>query len=114
MIPSALHSAAVLAQQCFDGACEAAHVCTTLHVAALSTPLLEQRVVSDTVYPALHVGWHVPPAGNDLVQLPTAPLAGGAEASQFLPHVAAVSTAALEQLVVPDTVYPTLHVGWHV
>ena len=29
-------------------------------------------------------------------------------------HVAAASTAVAEQLVGPDTPYPSLHVNWHV
>jgi hypothetical protein len=32
-------------------------------------------------YPALQVGWHVAPAARELVQVPTAPLVGAAEAS---------------------------------
>ena len=48
------------------------------------------------------------------MQSPTPPFAGGVEASQaFAVHVAAVSVPALHELV-PDRVYPVVHVGWHV
>ena len=72
------------------------------------------ELVPDTVYPLLHVGWHVDPDANELVQSPTPPLVGAADASHaFAEHVAAVKVPALHELV-PDTVYPLLHVGWHV
>ena len=83
------------------------------HVAAVSVPALHE-LVPDTVYPLLHVGWHVDPDANELVHVPTPPLAGAVDASHaFAEHVAAVSVPALHELV-PDTVYPLLHVGWHV
>ena len=50
------------------------------HVAAVSVPRLHEDV-PDTVYPALHVGWHDEPIPRELVQPPTPPFDGGAEAS---------------------------------
>ena len=83
------------------------------HVAAVKIPVLHE-LVPDTVYPALHVGWHVDPLARVLVQSPTPPFVGGVDASHgFGEHVAAVKVPALHELV-PDTVYPELHVGWHV
>jgi hypothetical protein len=62
----------------------------------------------------LHVGWHVDPLASELVQSPAPPFEGAPEASQgFAAHVAVVSVPALQDDV-PDTVYPELHVGWHV
>ena len=55
------------------------------HVAAVSDPAL-QDVVPDTVYPELHVGWHVDPLANELVQSPTAPFVGAVDASQQVVH----------------------------
>ena len=84
-----------------------------MHVAAVSVPSLHEDV-PDTVYPELHVGWHVNPLPREFVQSPASPFVGGAEASHgFTEHVAAVSVPALHEDV-PDTVYPELHVGWHV
>ena len=83
------------------------------HVAAVSVPRLHEDV-PDTVYPLLHVGWHVDPLAIELVQSPAPPFVGAADASQgFAEHVAAVSVPALHEDV-PDTVYPALQVGWHV
>ena len=80
------------------------------HVAAVNVPK-EQELVPDTVYPELHVGWHVDPLARELVQSPTPPFVGAADASHgFAEHVAAVSVPALQDDV-PDTVYPELHVG---
>ena len=51
------------------------------------------------------------PLARELVQSPAPPYAGATEASQtFAEQVAAVSVPALHELV-PDTVYPALHVG---
>ena len=52
------------------------------HVAAVSVPALQDDV-PDTVYPELHVGWHVDPLARELVQSPAAPLVGAADASQY-------------------------------
>ena len=72
-------------------------------VAAVSDPRLQEDV-PDTVYPALHVGWHDDPLTRELVQSPTPPFVGATDASHGLgPHVAAVSDPALHELV-PDTV----------
>ena len=82
------------------------------HVAAVRVPAV-QELVPETVYPELHVGWHVDPLARELVQSPAPPFVGAVDASQgFAEHVAAVSTAVQE--LVPETVYPELHVGWHV
>ena len=71
----------------------------------------EHELVPDTVYPELHVGWHVDPLASELVQSPAPPFAGAADASHaFAEHVAAVSTPKEHELV-PDIVYPELHVG---
>ena len=51
--------------------------------AAVST-LSVHDVAPDTVYPELHVGWHVEPLGRVSVQSPTAPFAGGTAASHAL------------------------------
>ena len=54
------------------------------------------------------------PARQQLVQSPTPPFVGAADASHgFKEHVAAVSVPAVQELV-PETTYPELHVGWHV
>ena len=83
------------------------------HVEAVSVPALQDDV-PDTVYPELHVGWQVDPLARELVQSPTAPFVGAVDASHgFAEHVAAVRVPALQDDV-PDTVYPELHVGWHV
>ena len=96
----------------FAGAADALHGFAE-HVAAVNVPK-EQDDVPDTVYPELHVGWHVDPLARELVQSPAAPFVGAADASQgFAEHVAAVNVPK-EQDDVPDTVYPELHVGWHV
>ena len=50
------------------------------------------------------------PLARELVQSPAPPYLGATEASQtFAEQVAAVSVPALHELV-PDTVYPALHV----
>ena len=83
------------------------------HVAAVNVPK-EHELVPDTIHPELHVGWHVDPLASELVQSPIAPFVGAADAShRFAEHVAAVSAPALQDDV-PDTMYPALHVGWHV
>jgi hypothetical protein len=79
-------------------------------VAEVRVPALQDDV-PDTVYPELHVGWHVEPLARELVQSPAPPFVGAADASHgFAAHVAAVSVPALQDDV-PDTVYPELHVG---
>ena len=84
--------------------------CNLMYIKA---PALHEDV-PDTVYPELHVGWHVDPLANELVQSPTPPFVGAVDASHgFAEQVAAVSVPALHEDV-PDTEYPGLHVGWHV
>ena len=96
----------------FVGAVDASHGFAE-HVAAVSVPALQDDV-PDTVYPELHVGWQVDPLAKELVQSPTPPFVGAADASHgFKEHVAAVSVPAVQELV-PETTYPELHVGWHV
>ena len=83
------------------------------HVAVVKVPRL-QELRPDTMYPLSQVGWHVEPLARELVQSPAAPFAGAADALHgFAEHVAAVNVPK-EQDDVPDTVYPELHVGWHV
>jgi len=59
----------------------------------------------DTVYPALHVGWHLDPLNKLDVHVPTPPFVGAFETSHQLGrlHVADVNTPAV-QLDAPDTV----------
>jgi hypothetical protein len=96
----------------FVGGAEASHGFTE-HVAAVSVPALHEDV-PDTVYPELHVGWHVDPLARELEQSPAPPFAGAEDASHgFAEQVAAVTVPALHEDV-PDTVYPELHAGWHV
>ena len=87
----------------FVGAADASHGRFAEHVAAVSVPALHE-LVPDTVYPESHVGWHVDPLARELVQSPTPPFVGAADASHGLgPHVAAVSVPRLQEDV-PDTV----------
>ena len=55
------------------------------HVAAVRVPALHDDV-PDTVYPELHVGWHVEPLAKELVQSPTPPFVGDADASHGPPR----------------------------
>ena len=50
------------------------------HVAAVNVPK-EHELDPDTVYPELHVGWHVEPLARELVQSPTLPFDGAVDAS---------------------------------
>ena len=59
------------------------------------------------------MGWQVDPLAKELVHVPTTPLVGAVAASQLGTHVAAVKVPAVHELV-PETVYPESHVGWHV
>ena len=63
----------------FVGAADASHGFAE-HVAAVSVPALQDDV-PDTVYPELHVGWHVDPLARELVQSPAPPFVGAADAS---------------------------------
>ena len=53
----------------------------SVHVAAVRVPAV-QELVPETVYPELHVGWHVDPLARELVQLPAPPFVGAVDASQ--------------------------------
>ena len=89
-------------------------VTTAVHVAAVSVPKEEHELVPETVYPDSHVGWHIKPLARELVQSPAPPFVGAADASHgSAEHVAAVRVPAVHELV-PETMYPELHVGWHV
>ena len=95
------------------GLADASHALAS-HVAAIKLPVLLQLDAPDTLYPLLHVGWHVEPDAREEVQSPTTPLLGAVDASHaFASHVAAIKLPTL-QLDAPDTLYPLLHVGWHV
>jgi hypothetical protein len=86
----------------FAGLVDASHG-SGLHIAAVNFPA-EQLDVPDTVYPSLHVGWHVNPDARLDVQLALFPFAGGADASHGSGwHVAARNSPA-KQLDGPDTV----------
>ena len=82
-------------------------------VAEVRVPALQDDV-PDTVYPELHVGWHVEPLARELVQPPAPPFVGAADASHEFPlHIAVlVRVPALHDLC-PDKVYPESHVGEH-
>ena len=69
----------------------------SVHVAAVRVPTV-QELVPETVYPELHVGWHVDPLARELVQSPAPPFVGTVDASHggFAEHVAAVSVPALQ------------------
>ena len=57
------------------------------------TPPAKHKLVPETVYPGLHVGWQVDPPARVEVQLPTAPLVGAAGASH---------TYGVQQTVQPE------------
>ena len=89
-------------------------VTTEVHVASVSVPRLHEDV-PDIVYPELHVGWHDEPLAKEPVQSPAPPFVGAEDAShEPEEHVAAVSVPKEEHELVPETVYPDSHVGWHV
>ena len=82
------------------------------HVAAVNVPK-EQELVPDTVYPELHVGWHVEPLASELVQSPAPPFDGVVDASHgFGEHTTASSRVPSKHDLVPDILCPMLHVGW--
>ena len=59
----------------------------SVHVAAVRVPAV-QELVPETVYPELHVGWHVDPLARELVQSPAPPFVGAVDASHgFAEHV---------------------------
>ena len=71
--------------------------------------------VWEIIYPLLHVGVHELPLARLAVHGPASPFVGAGDAS----HALALHTAVLivsvpnRQVLVPDTVYPLLHVGVH-
>ena len=89
----------------FVGAVDASHGFAE-HVAAVNVPK-EQELVPDTVYPELHVGWHVEPLARELVQSPGPPFVGAADAShglavwQFVPSYPALQAHVHEPLTPP-------------
>ena len=56
-----------------------------MHVAAVRVPAV-QELVPETVCPELHVGWHVDPLANELMQSPKPPFAGAVDTSQQSVH----------------------------
>ena len=68
------------------------------HVAAVSVPAVHE-LVPDTVYPLLHVGWHVDPDANELVHDPTLPLVGAVDASQDMTNTYALPLRFAPSLV---------------
>ena len=75
----------------------------TEHVAAVSVPALHDDV-PDAVYPASHVGWHVDQLARELVQSPTAPFVGAADASHGDPDT--TGTGVVRSVVVPSPSRP--------
>jgi hypothetical protein len=80
------------------------------HVAAVTVPALHEDV-PDTVYPALQVGWHVDPLAIELVQSPAPPLVGATTSHRFGEHATVSFRVPSKQDLVPDRLYPMLHVG---
>ena len=74
------------------------------HVAAVRVPAVHE-LVPETVYPELHVGWHVDPLARELVQSPTPPLVGAVDASHGDPDTS-TSTGAVRSVVVPSPSWP--------
>ena len=66
------------------------------------------ELVPDTVYPESHVGWHVEPLARELVQSPTPPFVGAADASHvdevqmFPPTTTAASLVPSLEEVMPN------------
>lgn len=84
-----------------------------VHVAAVKVPARHDDG-PDTVYPAVHTGWHVLPEASELLQSPTPPFIGATDASHGSGrHMAAVSVPA-KQDDGPDTEKPGSQLGWHV
>ena len=76
---------------------DAAEHVAAAQVAAVRIPALHE-VVPDTVYPVSHVGWHVDPDANELVQSPTPPFVGALDASHGLMQFAQSSSSELALL----------------
>jgi hypothetical protein len=90
------------------------------HALALQANVLlnvpaKHDLLPDAVYPLLHVGVHELPLARLAVQSPSAPFVVAAVASHALALHTAVSVVSVPaaQVLVPETVYPLLHVGVH-
>ena len=92
----------------FVGAVDASHGFAE-HVAALRVPN-EHELVPETVYSASHVGWHVDQLARELVQSPTAPFVGAADASHGDPNTL---TGVVRWVVVPSPSWPKLFLPQH-
>ena len=78
------------------------------HVAAVSIPALHEDV-PDTMYPELHVGWHVDPLAIELVQSPISPFVGAVDVSHLVSHVPKlVQTPVCDVPEQPNTVAPVV------
>ena len=98
----------------FAGAVAALHA-LALHTAVLvvSVPAVH-ALVPVSVYPLLHVGVHELPLARLAVHGPASPFVGAADASHALPLQANVLlNVPAEHDLLPDAVYPLLHVGVH-
>jgi len=80
------------------------------HVARVNAPAAHVEG-PDAAYPESHVGWHVDPDASESVQVPTAPFAGGSDASHGSPTHVAADTTPKSHEVAPDGEYPESHVG---
>mmetsp|Transcript_11768 Transcript_11768/g.53140 ORF Transcript_11768/g.53140 Transcript_11768/m.53140 type:complete len:311 (-) Transcript_11768:1139-2071(-) len=69
-----------------------------------------QTLGPDAKYNASHVGWHVVPLNMYSTQSPTPPLAGGADALQYLTQTAGVRTPSSQKLS-SGAKYPGSHAG---
>ena len=85
---------------------------SSLQSAAVNAPAASHDVFPDTMYPSSHVGWHVVSLNMYSTQSPTPPLAGGADALQYLTHTAGVRTPS-SQTLGSGAKYPESHTGWH-
>jgi hypothetical protein len=93
----------------FAGAVDASQGSPT-HVAATKFPA-EHTEGPETMYPSPHVGWHSDPDASETGQVPTAPFAGGSDASHGSPTHVAADTTPKSHVVAPDGEYPESHVG---
>ena len=86
-----------------------------MHAAELGIRMLAvQDLVPDTIYPSLHVGVHELPLARLAVHGVASPNVGAADASHGLAlHTTLSESMPAAQVLVPDNVYPLLHVGMH-
>jgi hypothetical protein len=98
----------------FVGAADASHG-LALHTAVLVVSVPAAHVlVPDAVYPLLHVGVHELPLARLAVHGVASPNVGAADASHALAlHTTLSESMPAAQVLVPDNVYPLLHVGMH-